>query len=47
MGGVTGLDYSACVAVIKLLEVDEARAVLEDLQIMEVAAIGVLNKEVK
>ena len=46
MGGVTGLDYASCVAVIKMYETDQV-AVFEGLQIMEAAALVILNKEKK
>ena len=47
IGGVTGLDYSAVIAVINMYAYPEPCSVLEDLQVMEVAAMAELNKEKK
>jgi hypothetical protein len=47
VGGITGLDYSAVCAVINMCSYSEPRSVLEDLQIMEVAAMAEMNKEKK
>lgn len=44
MNGVLGLDYGAVAWLLKLYEVEDPRALLEDLQIMEAAAIMVLNE---
>lgn len=44
MNGVLGLDYGAVAWLLKLYEVADPRALLEDLQIMEAAAIMVLNE---
>ena len=43
--GVCGLDYTAVLAVFRLYEVEEPTTVLEDLQVMEAAAVKILNKE--
>ena len=43
MNGVLGLDYGAVAWLLKLYEVSDPRALLEDLQIMESAVIMVLN----
>lgn len=43
MNGVLGLDYGAVAWLLKLYEVGDPRALLEDLQIMEAAAMMVLN----
>ena len=45
--GVCGLDYSAVEWLFRLYEVKDQPAVLEDLQVMEAAAIKILNKERK
>ena len=44
MSGVIGLDYAAVRWLFKLYEVDEPRSLLEDLQVMEVAAMAVINE---
>ena len=44
MSGVVGLDYTAVLAVFRLYEVEDQQAVLEDLQVMEAAAVKILNK---
>lgn len=43
MGGVIGLDYGALAWVLRLYEVTDQRALLEDLQVMEAAALAKLN----
>ena len=43
--GVCGLDYSAVEWLFRLYEVRDQPAVLEDLQVMEAAAVKILNKE--
>ena len=43
MGGVLGLDYVAVAWLLKLYEVEDPRALLEDLQVMEAAAMMTLN----
>ena len=45
MSGVIGLDYAAVQWLFKLYDVEEPRALLEDLQVMEVAAMTVINKQ--
>lgn len=45
MGGVIGLDYAAVQWLFKLYDVEEPRSLLEDLQVMEVAAMAVINKQ--
>ena len=45
--GVCGLDYTAVLAVFRLYEVEDQPTVLEDLQVMEAAAVKILNKESK
>jgi hypothetical protein len=44
MGGVVGLDYGAIAWVFRLYEVDDQRSLLEDLQVMEAAAMAKLNE---
>ena len=43
MSGVLGLDYGAVAWVLKLYEVEDQRALLEDLQVMEAAAMATIN----
>ena len=43
MSGVLGLDYGAVAWVLKLYEVEDQRALLEDLQVMEAAAMVTIN----
>jgi hypothetical protein len=43
MSGVLGLDYAAVAWVLKLYEVEDQRALLEDLQVMEAAAMVTIN----
>lgn len=43
MSGILGLDYAAVAWLLKLYEVEDPRALLEDLQIMEAAAMMALN----
>jgi len=45
MNGVIGLDYSAARWLFRLYEVQDQRALLEDLQTMEVAAMQAINKQ--
>jgi hypothetical protein len=45
MNGVIGLDYSAVQWLFRLYEVQDQRALLEDLQTMEVAAMQAINKQ--
>lgn len=44
-GGVIGLDYSVLAWLFKMYAVDDPRALLEDLQVMESAALAVMVKE--
>ena len=43
MNGVLGLDYGAVAWLFMMYEVQDQRALLEDLQVMEAAAMMVLN----
>ena len=43
MSGVLGLDYAAVAWVLKLYEVEDHRSMLEDLQVMEAAAMATIN----
>jgi hypothetical protein len=43
MNGVLGLDYGAVAWLFKMYAVEDPRALLEDLQIMEAAAMMVIN----
>ena len=43
MSGVIGLDYAAVQWVFKLYEVEDQRTLLEDLQVMEAAAMSAIN----
>jgi hypothetical protein len=43
MSGVLGLDYAAVAWVLKLYEVEDQRSMLEDLQVMEAAAMVTIN----
>ena len=43
MSGVLGLDYAAVAWVLKLYEVEDQRALMEDLQVMEAAAMVTIN----
>ena len=47
MAGVCGLDYSAVEWLFRLYEVEDQPTVLENLQVMEAAAVKILNKERK
>jgi hypothetical protein len=44
MSGVLGLDYGAVAWILRLYEVEDQRSMLEDLQVMEAAAMTVLNE---
>ena len=44
MSGILGLDYGALAWLFRLYEVTDQRAVLEDLQVMESAAMLVMNE---
>ena len=43
MSGLLGLDYTAVAWVLKLYEIEDQRSMLENLQVMEAAAMQVLN----
>ena len=45
MGGIIGLDYTSVIEMIKLYLVEDTVAMLENLQIMEAAALQALNKD--
>ena len=45
MSGVIGLDYAAVQWLFRLYGVEDQRALLEDLQTMEVAAMQAINKQ--
>ena len=45
MSGIIGLDYTSVIEMIKLYLVEDTVAMLENLQIMEAAALQALNKE--
>ena len=47
ISGVCGLDYSAVEWLFRLYEVEDQPTVLENLQVMEAAAVKILNKESK
>jgi hypothetical protein len=44
MNGVLGLDYGAVAWLFRLYEVEDERSMLEDLQVMETAAMAALNE---
>lgn len=44
MNGVLGLDYGAMAWLFKMYAVEDPRALLEDLQVMEAAAMAVINE---
>lgn len=44
MSGVLGLDYGVLAWVFKLYAVEDERSMLEDLQVMEAAAMAVLSE---
>ena len=44
MSGLLGLDYGAVAWLFKMYAVEDPRALLEDLQIMEAAALMVINQ---
>ena len=43
--GIIGLDYTSVIEMIKLYLVEDTVAMLENLQIMEAAALKIINKE--
>lgn len=44
MNGVLGLDYGALAWLFMMYAVNDQRALLEDLQVMEAAALAIINK---
>ena len=44
MNGLLGLDYGAVAWILRLYEVEDPRALLEDLQVMEAAALMLINE---
>ena len=45
MSGIIGLDYTSVLEMIKLYLVEDTVAMLENLQVMEAAALQALNKD--
>ena len=45
ISGIIGLDYTSVIEMIKLYLVEDTVAMLENLQIMEAAALKAINKE--
>ena len=45
ISGIIGLDYTSVIEMIKMYLVEDTVAMLENLQIMEAAALKVINKE--
>ena len=45
LSGIIGLDYTSVIEMIKLYLVEDTVAMLENLQIMEAAALRIINKE--
>ena len=45
VSGIIGLDYTSVLEMIKLYLVEDTVAMFENLQIMEAAALQVINKE--
>lgn len=45
MSGVVGLDYGAVQWMLRLYGVEDQRSMLEDLQVMEGAALNMMNKK--
>jgi len=45
ISGIIGLDYTSVIEMIKLYLVEDTVAMLENIQIMEAAALQVINKE--
>ena len=43
MNGILGLDYGALAWLFKMYAVEDPRSLLEDLQVMEAAAMAVIN----
>lgn len=47
LGQITGFCYDSVLAIAKLYEYDDLKSVIEDLQVMEIRAIEILNKDKK
>ncbi len=47
VGGITGLDYGGVLAIMGMYKYDDPVTVFEDLQVLEVTALRLLNKEDK
>ena len=45
ISGIIGLDYTSVIEMIKLYLIEDTVAMLENLQIMEAAALQAINKE--
>jgi len=45
MSGIIGLDYTSVIEMIKLYLVEDTVAMLENLQVMEAAALQALNRD--
>ena len=45
ISGIIGLDYTSVIEMIKLYLVEDTVAMLENLQIMEAAALRIINRE--
>ena len=45
MSGIIGLDYTSVIEMIKLYLVEDTVAMLENLQVMEAAALQAINKQ--
>ena len=45
MSGIIGLDYTSVIEMIKLYLIEDTVAMLENLQIIEAAALQALNKD--
>ncbi len=47
MGGIIGLDYTAVDALFRIYKVKDRAAKMNDLRVMELAALVVLNEKTK
>tara|TARA_Y100001938_G_scaffold67476_1_gene93630 strand:+ start:870 stop:1112 length:243 start_codon:yes stop_codon:yes gene_type:complete len=47
LGQVTGFCYESVIALANIYKYDDLKTVLDDLQVMEIRAIEILNKEQK
>ena len=45
MSGIIGLDYTSVIEMIKLYLIEDTVAMLENLQVMEAAALQALNRD--